>query len=67
VFEAPTVAGLAAVLSEIRNAPDDEPISAIKPLLPKNDEAELSQFDLLSDEQVDSLLNRMLAEEEAHQ
>jgi amino acid adenylation domain-containing protein len=67
MFEVPTVAGLAAVISENGNAPDDEPLSAIKQLHPEDDEAELLQLDLLSDEQVDSLLSRMLAEEEAHQ
>ncbi len=66
VFEAPTVAELAAVLSSSRSVPDDEPISAIEPFLPEDHEAELSQLDLLSDEQVDSLLSQMLAEEEAH-
>ena len=67
MFELPTIAGLAAVISENGNAPDDEPLSAIKQLLPEHDEAELLQLDLLSDEQVDLLLSRILAEEEAHQ
>lgn len=67
LFEASTVAGLAAVLSDGRGAQHDEPIDAIKRFAPEDDEAKLAQLDLLSDDEVDSLLSRMLAEEEANQ
>jgi amino acid adenylation domain-containing protein len=65
LFEAPTLAGLAAVIAERQPEPESPAAAAVRPASDKSPDQILAALDQLPDEEVDSLLDQLLAEEEA--
>jgi len=63
LFEAPTVAGLAAAIAQSREDNPVEELSKIIPVDRGNNEQILSSLDHLSDEEVDKLLGGLLAKQ----
>jgi hypothetical protein len=63
LFEEPTVANLARVITESRDASAQDLIAKVGE---EDDDQLLSQLAELSDEEIDSLLNQELVEEESN-
>ena len=64
IFEAPTVAQLAAVIKDIQLIGGTQEETSIDSFVAQDEERLLEDIDQLSDQQVDSLLNDLLREEE---